>query len=115
MSTIDFAHVEMELGEQERFEMRFPDLDGLSQDEEWCEVKLDGEWRRIRFHDYNEIFSVPGLYETIFYRILRCTSPTRVASLLRELLDEAQQRPHDLRVLDVGAGNGMVGAALQDV
>lgn len=115
MSTIDFAEAQLELGEQERFELRFPSDEELSQDEEWCEVKLEGEWRRIRFHDYHEIFSVPGLYESLFYRVLRCTSPTRVAALLRELLDEAQYRPQELRVLDVGAGNGMVGAALQNV
>lgn len=115
MSTIDFAQTELELGEQQRFEMRFPDTHQVSQDEEWCEIRLDGQWRRLRFHDYHEIFSIPGLYESLFYRVLRCTSPARVSSLLRELLDEAHQRPHELRVLDVGAGNGMVGAALQDV
>jgi hypothetical protein len=35
----------------------------LTQDEEWCVVRLNGEWREIRLHDYDELFSVPGLYE----------------------------------------------------
>ncbi len=115
MTTLDLERPESELGRQHRFELRFPDVATLGQDEEWCEVKLDGAWKRVRFHDYHEIFSVPGLYESLFYRTLRCSSPTRVASLLDDVLRDADQAPQDLRVLDVGAGNGMVGAALQDI
>ena len=37
----------------------------LTQDEEWCVVRLNGEWREIRLHDYDELFSVPGLYERL--------------------------------------------------
>jgi hypothetical protein len=44
------------------FDIRFPDSNETAdQDEEFCEVVLDGEVRRIRFHDYDEIFDVPGL------------------------------------------------------
>ena len=54
-------------------QIRFPTGSGteLSQDEEWCEVLLDGEWRRIRFHDYGDIYAVEGLYEHLFYVRLR--------------------------------------------
>jgi predicted TPR repeat methyltransferase len=86
---------------------------GLDQDEEWCEVEIDGRWRRIRFHDYHEVFGIPGLYETIFAKRLECRSPTRVVSLLEEALVEHPEAPGDLRVLDVGAGNGMVGEELR--
>src|SRR5918997_860073 len=44
----------------------FPSSDGnvtMSQDREWCRVRLDEEERTIRFHDYAEIYAVPGLYE----------------------------------------------------
>ena len=49
--------------------VRFPRVDGAvpDQNEEWCDVIVDGELRRIRFHDYGEIYDIPGLYEVIFY------------------------------------------------
>lgn len=97
-------------------QIRFPsDVDGeLSQDEEWCEVLLEGEWRRIRFHDYGDIYAVEGLYEFLFYERLRCQSPTVVAGLLAEAVEEAGEDPGELSVLDLGAGNGMVGEALRE-
>ncbi len=95
------------------FELRFPEsYNELDQDEEWCELNWDGLWRRIRFHDYHEIYTVPGLYETIFYRLLRCNSPKRVAGLLNDVLSERDKGINGLKVLDVGAGNGMVGEEL---
>ena len=41
-------------------QIRFPSSSDveLSQDEEWCEVLLDDDWTRIRFHDYGEIYKV---------------------------------------------------------
>lgn len=97
------------------FPIRFPKEAELSQDEEWCEVKIDGEWKRIRFHDYDEVYKVPGLYETIFYRTLRCNSPYKVSNLLEEAVVELGVDPTQLRVLDFGAGNGMAGEALQNL
>ena len=87
----------------------------LDQDEEWCLVAVDdGDWRKIRFHDYDEVFSVPGLYEYLFYDKLKCDSPRTVVSLLCKELSKAGVGPPDLTVLDVGAGNGMVGKELQN-
>jgi SAM-dependent methyltransferase len=87
---------------------------GLDQDEEWCEITIEGERRRVRLHDYAAIFSVPGLYETLFAEHLDCDSPRVVCDLLREQLDDAGVDPATLTALDFGAGNGMVGEALQD-
>ena len=75
---------------------------------------LDGDWTRIRFHDYGEIYSVPGLYEHLFYERLRCQSPAVVAELLAGAVEEAGEDPAQLDVLDLGAGNGMVGEALRE-
>ena len=80
------------------------------QDEEFCEVVLDGEVRRIRFHDYDEIFEVPGLYEQLFYDELQCTLTRRRHRSARTL--EIGVPLEGLRVLDLGAGNGMVGERL---
>jgi predicted TPR repeat methyltransferase len=85
----------------------------LEQDEEWCEIEEKGEWRRLRFHDYADIFSRAGLYEHLFYGLLRCSSPERVATMLEAVLREAGQNPADLRTLDLGAGNGMLGESLK--
>jgi hypothetical protein len=97
-------------------QIRFPDDsdEELSQDQEWCEVLLDGEWQRIRFHDYGDIYAVEGLYEHLFYTRLRCQSPSVVAALLAEAVEDAGEDPADLSVLDLGAGNGMVGEALRE-
>jgi hypothetical protein len=85
----------------------------LGQDEEWCEVGQDGSWRRIRFHDYGDIYAVPGLYERLFHDLLRCTSPETVVGQLAECLAEDGADPAALRGLDLGAGNGLVGAELR--
>ena len=86
---------------------------GLDQSEEWCEIHTGGAWRRIRFHDYHEIFAIPGLYETLFHETLRCTSPERVVRLLAGAISDNHEDPAGARVLDVGAGNGLVGERLR--
>ena len=54
----------------------------LSQDQEYCIVHQNGDSRRIRFHDYNEVYSVPGLYEHLFYEVLQCCSPQVIVDIL---------------------------------
>jgi len=84
-----------------------------AQDREWFLVELAEGWREIRFHDYAEIYRLPGLYEQLFYEVLRCDSPRFVADLLGMQLGEFGREPAELRVLDLGAGNGMMGERLQ--
>lgn len=84
----------------------------LSQDAEWCDAVIDGKRQRIRFHDYDRIYSIPGLYERLFYEKLACSSPTRVSELLADVVEEDGDGMGELRVLDVGSGNGMVGDEL---
>jgi hypothetical protein len=102
----------------QRFELYLPPeqaRDGLDQDEEWCEIRLDGERQRIRLHDYAAIYDVPGLYEHLFYEMLECSSPEVVCDLLRAQLSEAGVDPSSLTALDFGAGNGMVAEELSDL
>lgn len=87
--------------------------DDLDQDQEWCEVELPDGTERVRFHDYDRLFGIPGLYERLFYTELKCDSPTVVRGLLEDQLRVADAAPSSLRVLDLGAGNGMVGEELQ--
>jgi SAM-dependent methyltransferase len=107
---------EQRISQHDGFALRLPvPSNHLDQDEEWCGVFLDDQWQKFRFHDYDRIFKVPGLYEALFYETLRCTSPKRVAQLLREELDDANGSGEDLRVLDLGAGNGMMGLKLHEL
>ncbi|MFA4927224.1 MAG: methyltransferase domain-containing protein [Patulibacter sp.] len=89
--------------------------DELDQQEEWCQLVSPDGVQRIRFHDYDKIFSVPGLYERIYRDEVQCSSPTVVRELLRENLLESGVEPSSLRVLDLGAGNGMVAEELREL
>jgi SAM-dependent methyltransferase len=95
--------------------VEFPGDDDLEQDHEWCRVTVDGKTRDIRFHDYDEIYAIPGLYEFLFYERLECCSPEVVRSLLEDELEAEDVDPASLRVLDLGAGNGMAGEELADL
>jgi hypothetical protein len=99
----------------QEFELYFPprqDGGGLDQDQEWCEIDLDGARRRIRLHDYAAIYGIPGLYEHLFPGLLACSSPRVVCDLLGAVLEDAGVDPAGLAALDFGAGNGMVGEQL---
>ena len=74
----------------------------LDQDQAYFYLRENGEQVRLRFHDYAEIYRRPGLYEQLFYQRLRCISP----------LKDNHVELSSLRVLDLGAGNGMVGELL---
>jgi predicted TPR repeat methyltransferase len=96
-----------------RYELTFPEADTTNdQDSECCEVRVDGDTRRIRFHDYNEIYTLPGLYEQLFYDELKCVSPKVLTELLTETMAETGVDPGTVDALDIGAGNGMVGEEL---
>jgi predicted TPR repeat methyltransferase len=73
----------------------------------------DGSQKQIRFHDYDVIYQYPGLYEQIFYDRLKCQSPAKVASILKSAVERAGEHPSTLRVLDLGAGNGIMGEELR--
>jgi hypothetical protein len=108
MPTLDPSQIEVHLPSQR-------DGEALDQDEEWCEVEIGGERRRIRFHDYASIYDVPGLYEQLFSELLECSSPDVVCELLSEELEQAGTDPGTLTALDFGAGNGMVGEQLSRI
>ncbi len=98
-----------------RYRIQLPQVeaDALSQSEAYFFlVDENGKKNKLRFHDYDEIYRHPGLYEQIFYDRLRCVSPTKVAQILNASVAQAGENTTELRVLDLGAGNGMMGEAL---
>ncbi len=97
-----------------RYRVEFPPPADESPDQHEAFFFLaHGEERtRIRFHDYAEIYRRRGLYEQLFYDRLKCASPRKVADVLHGTVLKAHENPSELRVLDLGAGNGMVGEEL---
>ena len=98
-----------------RHRIQFPseDVRELRQDEVYFYL-LDGDAKEeIRLHDYKRIYEVPGLYEQVVYERLKCQSPSRVSDVLLSSVSQSDQRLSELRVLDLGAGNGIVGEELK--
>jgi SAM-dependent methyltransferase len=98
-----------------RHRIQFPQIEStdLAQDEVYFFlIEEDGTKQKIRFHDYDTIYKIPGLYEQVFYDRLRCVSPSKVAQILNASIAQAEQNTTELRVLDLGAGNGLMGEAL---
>ncbi len=98
-----------------RHRIQFPkrETEGLEQDEAFFYLIEPEGKRKIRFHDYDVIYSNPGLYEQLFYERLKCQSPAKVAEILNHSLSQSEHNLSELRVLDLGAGNGMMGEALK--
>lgn len=84
----------------------------LDQDQAFFLLKEDGRELKLRFHDYDQIYDRAGLYEQLFYQRLRCASPRKARDLLTKVLQDNRVELSELRVLDLGAGNGMVGELL---
>lgn len=87
----------------------------LAQDQAYFHLHTDDGVETIRFHEYDVIYRHAGLYEQIFYDRLKCQSPAKVASILRSAVEQAGEVPTTLRVLDLGAGNGIMGEELRRI
>ena len=100
----------------EKCRIKFPKIkaNDFEQDEEFFFlVEPDGQERKILFHEYAEIYKIQGLYEQLFYERLKCNSPAKVSEALRYSLSQVHEHFTELRVLDLGAGNGMMGEKLR--
>ena len=100
---------------QKRYKIQFPALGttNLRQDEVYFYLQGSDSKRKIRFHDYDELYKLPGLYEQLFYDRLKCQSPQKVAEILMDSVAQSNHNFTELRILDFGAGNGMMGDALK--
>ena len=109
-----FAHANVKLKKtrrclilrRHRIQFPRPEAHQLSQSEAYFFLQEGTQSRKIRFHDYDEIYKIPGLYEQVFYDRLQCVSPTKVASILQSTIKQSSENFSELRVLDLGAGNG---------
>ena len=85
----------------------------LHQDKEYFYLLKGESKEKIRLHDYSRVFGVPGLYEHVVQERLACCSPAMVVDVLVDSMDEQGPPIDQLRVLELGAGNGLVGDELK--
>ena len=64
-------------------------------------VTIDGREQTMRLHEYDRVYSIPGLYDEVLRRV-EYASPAKVAELLFAVAE-----PGDVRALDLAAGNGV--------
>lgn len=98
-----------------RHRIQFPsqDVRELRQDEVYFYLWDGGVKEKIHLHDYRRIYEVPDLYEQVVYERLKCQSPSTVSNVLQSCVSQSDQPLSELRVLDLGAGNGIVGQELK--
>lgn len=102
------------------FRIQFPtNEDDLSTEEAKEEyfylITETGQERRMRIHDYAEVYQIPGLYENILCDKLQYQAPQVISKLLIEQGVQDDININDLVVLDVGAGNGISGKVLAEL
>jgi hypothetical protein len=73
----------------------------------------DGRVEELHLHDYDRLYALPGVYETIVHDRLGCRSPAEIAAMIGRTADALGFSRETIRVLDVAAGNGVSGEALQ--
>jgi predicted TPR repeat methyltransferase len=100
----------------EKFKIRYPEKEcTLDQDEEWVTIVAQDSTEKIKLHDYEKFYEIPGLYEKVIYDKLKCDSHRVICELLNTEIEKAVFNKNKLRVLDFGAGNGVVGECLDKV
>lgn len=78
----------------------------------YCLVDDGGTWRQVRFRGDSRLWEWPGVYESLVRTLLRGNAPGAIAHLLDRQLRATGRPAADLRVLDLGAGNGWMGEEL---
>ena len=100
-----------------RHNIQFPRFNGshLGQDEAFFYLKTEDRKEKILFHDYGKIYNVPGLYEQLYFDRLKCSSPLKIMDSLKRTIEINRDYFSTMRVLDFGAGNGMMGEELKKI
>lgn len=72
----------------------------------------EGGSERMRLHEYERVYAIPGLYEEVVQRRLECASPAKIADGVAAAAATRGESAPSLRVFDLGAGNGVVAEEL---
>lgn len=97
--------------------IQFPPInaENLNQDEAFFYLLEEDRKEKILFHDYDKIYNYQGLYEQLFYDRLKCNSPKKVTESLKYITDVNKEHFSEMKVLDFGAGNGIMGEELKKI
>ena len=100
-----------------RYNIQFPpiDINHFAQDEAYFYLTTEKGKEKILFHDYDKIYDIPGLYEQLFYDRLKCNSPKQITEVLKHTIDVNKEHFSEMKILDFGAGNGMMGDELKKI
>jgi SAM-dependent methyltransferase len=99
------------------FEIQLPETEivrNLPIQEEFFWLSQNRKERKLRVHDYAQIYQIPHLYEHLMEK-LQAKSHIVLSSLLIDRVTQSGGDVKDLIVLEVGAGSGMVGKALAEM
>ena len=95
------------------FKVRLPEnIETLPINEEYFFITENGVERRLKLHEYAEVYRIPGLYNYLALEKLYYRSPEFMASLLSENLKNSGESVKDLKLLELGAGSGLFGEAV---
>ncbi|EAW38069.1 class I SAM-dependent methyltransferase [Lyngbya sp. PCC 8106] len=95
------------------FQIRLPDnIENLPINEEYFFITENDKERRLKLHDYAEVYRIPGLYNYLALEKLHYLSPEVMASLLTEKLKNSGESVEELKLLELGAGSGLFGQAI---
>lgn len=92
----------------------FPENNNVSQGKESFIVEIDGKAEEIFFQDYDKIYAIPWLYDRIF-ELVEYNSPTAICEAFNKLLAKQGISSSEIRVLELGAGSGIVGRNLKNM
>ncbi len=96
------------------FNVELDQRSGLAQaDERLTVIFADGRREHMRLHEYGRVYAVPGLYEEVVQKRLECASPAALSKALVKHVSQCGEDSSALRLLDIGAGNGVVGEELR--
>jgi SAM-dependent methyltransferase len=85
-------------------------------DGEYIGLREDGsEEEIVHLHDYARLYGVSGLYEYVVQDLLGCRSPQVTAEALARALTRLALNPAEVRLLDLGAGTGLVGELVREL
>ena len=96
------------------WEVRLPETSSmLEQGEEWVLLMKGDCCEKIRIHEYSKFYRIPGLYEEVVCKRLKCDSPEVVVCMVKNEMEKSNADQTGIRALDFGAGNGIVGEWLR--
>jgi hypothetical protein len=78
------------------YKVKYPEKEcQRDQDEEWITLVSEGRTEKLRLHDYEKLYSIPGLCEEVIYEQLQCNSPQVVCSMLKEEIERTKSKQPD--------------------